>query len=207
MSREVVELLLPVPAGLLVDCTVGAGGHAALLLDARPTARCSVSTATPTLSPRPPHDSGASVTGWRWSRESSASCERWSANARRRSWECSWIWAYRARRSTDPSGASPTASMHPSTCAWTAPVAHRRAGRERLRRRRAGRNHRPQRRGALRPPRRAPSSRRDRCTPRASSCRHHQRDPHVEPPIGRPSGASHIPGDPHGGEPRAAEPR
>jgi 16S rRNA (cytosine1402-N4)-methyltransferase len=36
MSREVVELLLPVPAGLLVDCTVGAGGHAALLLDARP---------------------------------------------------------------------------------------------------------------------------------------------------------------------------
>ncbi|HEY1739690.1 MAG TPA: 16S rRNA (cytosine(1402)-N(4))-methyltransferase RsmH [Acidimicrobiia bacterium] len=36
MSREVVELLLPVPAGLLVDCTVGAGGHSALLLDARP---------------------------------------------------------------------------------------------------------------------------------------------------------------------------
>ncbi len=39
MAREVVELLLPVPAGLLVDCTVGAGGHAALLLDARPDCR------------------------------------------------------------------------------------------------------------------------------------------------------------------------
>jgi len=36
MGREVVELLLPVPCGLLIDCTVGAGGHAALLLDARP---------------------------------------------------------------------------------------------------------------------------------------------------------------------------
>jgi 16S rRNA (cytosine1402-N4)-methyltransferase len=36
MPREVVELLLPVPAGLIVDCTVGGGGHAALVLDARP---------------------------------------------------------------------------------------------------------------------------------------------------------------------------
>ncbi len=36
MSREVVELLLPVPNGLLVDGTVGGGGHASLLLDARP---------------------------------------------------------------------------------------------------------------------------------------------------------------------------
>jgi len=36
MVREVVELLLPVPPGLVVDCTVGGGGHAAALLDARP---------------------------------------------------------------------------------------------------------------------------------------------------------------------------
>jgi 16S rRNA (cytosine1402-N4)-methyltransferase len=35
MPREVVELLLPVPAGLVIDCTVGGGGHAALLLEAR----------------------------------------------------------------------------------------------------------------------------------------------------------------------------
>jgi 16S rRNA (cytosine1402-N4)-methyltransferase len=39
MPREVVELLLPVPAGLIVDCTVGGGGHAALLADARPDVR------------------------------------------------------------------------------------------------------------------------------------------------------------------------
>jgi 16S rRNA (cytosine1402-N4)-methyltransferase len=36
MHREVIELLLPTPSGLLVDGTVGGGGHAALLLDARP---------------------------------------------------------------------------------------------------------------------------------------------------------------------------
>jgi 16S rRNA (cytosine1402-N4)-methyltransferase len=36
MPREVAELLLPVPTGLIVDCTVGGGGHAALVLDARP---------------------------------------------------------------------------------------------------------------------------------------------------------------------------
>jgi 16S rRNA (cytosine1402-N4)-methyltransferase len=39
MPREVVELLLPVPAGLIVDCTVGGGGHAALVADARPDVR------------------------------------------------------------------------------------------------------------------------------------------------------------------------
>ena len=36
MVREVVELLLPVPSGLFVDCTVGGAGHATALLDARP---------------------------------------------------------------------------------------------------------------------------------------------------------------------------
>ncbi len=36
MVREVVELLLPVPAGLVVDCTVGGAGHASALLAARP---------------------------------------------------------------------------------------------------------------------------------------------------------------------------
>jgi 16S rRNA (cytosine1402-N4)-methyltransferase len=39
MGREVVELFRPVPPGLLVDCTVGGGGHAGLLLDARPDLR------------------------------------------------------------------------------------------------------------------------------------------------------------------------
>jgi 16S rRNA (cytosine1402-N4)-methyltransferase len=35
MAGEVVELLRDVPAGLFVDCTLGGGGHAALLLEAR----------------------------------------------------------------------------------------------------------------------------------------------------------------------------
>jgi 16S rRNA (cytosine1402-N4)-methyltransferase len=39
MGREVVDLLLPVPSGLLVDTTVGGGGHGKLLLDARPDLR------------------------------------------------------------------------------------------------------------------------------------------------------------------------
>ena len=36
MVAEVVDVLRPVPAGVLVDATVGAGGHAAALLDALP---------------------------------------------------------------------------------------------------------------------------------------------------------------------------
>ena len=36
MAREVVELLAPVPTGLIVDGTVGGGGHASLILEARP---------------------------------------------------------------------------------------------------------------------------------------------------------------------------
>ncbi len=39
LGREVVELLSPVPEGTVVDCTVGGGGHAGLLLDARPDLR------------------------------------------------------------------------------------------------------------------------------------------------------------------------
>jgi 16S rRNA (cytosine1402-N4)-methyltransferase len=39
MGREVVELLAPVPPGLAIDATVGGGGHARLLLEARPDLR------------------------------------------------------------------------------------------------------------------------------------------------------------------------
>src|SRR5688572_30262071 len=39
MSREVVDLLLPVPPGVVVDATVGGGGHARAVLEARPDLR------------------------------------------------------------------------------------------------------------------------------------------------------------------------
>jgi 16S rRNA (cytosine1402-N4)-methyltransferase len=39
MADEVVELFLPVPAGVIVDATVGGGGHARRLLEARPDLR------------------------------------------------------------------------------------------------------------------------------------------------------------------------
>jgi 16S rRNA (cytosine1402-N4)-methyltransferase len=39
MAREVIELLASVPQGIVVDATVGGGGHAHLLLEARPDLR------------------------------------------------------------------------------------------------------------------------------------------------------------------------
>ena len=39
MVREVTEVLEPIPAGVLVDATVGAGGHTAALLERRPDLR------------------------------------------------------------------------------------------------------------------------------------------------------------------------
>jgi len=36
MVREVTEVLAPIPSGVLVDATVGAGGHTAALLERRP---------------------------------------------------------------------------------------------------------------------------------------------------------------------------
>ena len=39
MGREVVDLLSPVPPGTVIDATAGGGGHAGLLLDARPDLR------------------------------------------------------------------------------------------------------------------------------------------------------------------------
>lgn len=39
LLREVLELAAPVPARLIVDCTVGGGGHARALLEQQPAAR------------------------------------------------------------------------------------------------------------------------------------------------------------------------
>ena len=46
MVDEVVELFRPVPPGVVVDATVGGGGHARALLEARPTSGLSASTVT-----------------------------------------------------------------------------------------------------------------------------------------------------------------
>ena len=48
MADRIVELFRPVPAGVLVDATLGGGGHARLLLEARPDSRSSGSTGTRT---------------------------------------------------------------------------------------------------------------------------------------------------------------
>lgn len=40
MVREVVEVLEPIPAGVVLDATVGAGGHSAALLEHRPDLIC-----------------------------------------------------------------------------------------------------------------------------------------------------------------------
>lgn len=39
MVREITDLFAPVPPGVVVDCTVGGGGHASALLDAHPHLR------------------------------------------------------------------------------------------------------------------------------------------------------------------------
>ena len=39
LRDEVVALFAPVPAGVVVDATVGGGGHAAALLQANPSIR------------------------------------------------------------------------------------------------------------------------------------------------------------------------
>ena len=54
MLREIVEALGQIPAGVVVDATLGAGGHSEALSTPATTWRCSDSTATPTPSPPPP---------------------------------------------------------------------------------------------------------------------------------------------------------
>ena len=40
MLREVIEVLEPIPPGILLDATIGAGGHSAALLERRPDLTC-----------------------------------------------------------------------------------------------------------------------------------------------------------------------
>ena len=119
MAEEVVELFRPVPPGVIVDATVGGGGHARRLLEARPDVRIlgldrdprALAAAAAHLAPfgdrvtlvRSRFDHLDTImTTWP-STISPGSCST-SACPR--------------PSSTSPSGGSPTAWTPPSTCAW-----------------------------------------------------------------------------------------
>ena len=88
MPREVVELLLPVPAGLFVDCTVGGGGHAALLLEARSDIRLLGIDRDADAVEAARVGSHPSGRGSRWCTDDSRSSAIWSPNTARgnKSW-------------------------------------------------------------------------------------------------------------------------
>ena len=164
LRDEVVSLFASVPPGVLVDATLGGGGHAAALLEAYPGSarrRCGpgpdgtrrsrgpvVDLRRPgVLCPRPVLVIGAVIVSARDRGRPLSGCSSTSASAR-----CS---------STGRTVASPSARTVPSTCGWTHRPGHRRRPGEhpsrgrprralpRERRRAAGRPHRP--RGGGRP--------------------------------------------------------
>ena len=112
-GREITELFAPVPAGVLIDATLGGGGHARALLDAHPHLDCSGSTRT--------------TTRWRRARRSLPSVHGFgSASAlrpprrgharrgdRRRRAACSSTSGSARPSSTGPTGASATATTGP----------------------------------------------------------------------------------------------
>ena len=63
MAERIVGLFEAVPPGVVVDATVGGGGHARLMLEADPMVALVASTRTPMLSPRRPLSSSPSATG------------------------------------------------------------------------------------------------------------------------------------------------
>ena len=213
MAREVVELLLPVPAGLIVDCTVG-GGRPRRAAARRPArrARCSGSTVTPTPSPPPAPGSRASgdraqVVHGGFEQLGELVAEHGEGE------QVMGILMDLGVSSPQLDRAERGFSYR-----FDAPLdmrmdakqdADRGRRRERLRRRRARRRDRALRRGALRPAHRARDRRgppaRTRRASSPTSCA--TRSPPPTRRRGPHPGAPHVPGDPHGGEPRAAEPR
>ncbi len=96
MVDEVVALFAPVPAGVVVDATAGAGGHAAAVLDAHPHLRVlcldrdadAVATTAARLSAygNPPSSATPASTVWEtWP-------PRWASDRVRRAGSCStWV--------------------------------------------------------------------------------------------------------------------
>ena len=122
MVREITDLFAAVPAGTVVDATLGGGGHSASLLRSprrhrhprhRPGRRGA--------RPPPRHVSPNSTSGCAPAAAGSTSSTRpWTTTASSRSaGRCSTS-ACRRPSSTVPSVASRTATTGRSTCAWTA---------------------------------------------------------------------------------------
>ena len=124
LRDEVVSLFASVPPGVVVDATVGGGGHAAALLEAYPALRvvgldrdpAALEAARERLSPFGDRVTLMPPRSPRWSRFSPVPG---SGPLR----ACSSTWASAPRSSTGPSGGSRSARTARSTCGWTRPPA------------------------------------------------------------------------------------
>ena len=125
MAAEVTDLLAAVPPGLVVDATVGGGGHARALLTARPDLRLlgidrdPVAVAAAGAALEPFGDRVRIVQGgFEQSPKSSAVPTSWET---RESWRSCSTSGSAARSSTVRCGASRTGpTRRRSTCGWTA---------------------------------------------------------------------------------------
>ena len=208
MAEEVVELFRPVPPGVIVDATVGGGGHARRLLEARPDVRilgldrdprgAGRGRRPPGPLRRPGHAGATPASITSDTIMSDLAIDDQSPGS------CSTSACPRPS-STSPSGASPTAADAPLDMRmdpddpWSAAdvvngyqeaeLAHVLAayGDERYARRIA---------------QAIVEARPDRDHGRAGRHRG-RRHPRARPPPGRAPGQAHLPGHPHRGQPRA----
>ena len=142
MADEIVDLFAPVPAGWLVDATLGGAGHATALLEAHPQLKVLGIDQDPDALAA----AGARLErfGARARTRPGPLRSRWPPSSPPRSpsaspWSAPSSTSGSARRSsTGPTGASATASTPRSTCGWTRRRPQRRRGRQRLRRGRPG---------------------------------------------------------------------
>ncbi len=72
MLDEIIESFMGLPPGVIVDATLGGGGHAEALLECRDDFELSESIAMNTLGPRPANDFLDSAPGFASSQVSSA---------------------------------------------------------------------------------------------------------------------------------------